>query len=172
MKLRSTLFLLVGAACATTSMQTGPEPEYTPTGEVVYYDRIATFDATHVQSPNCSLRRRDDGSWGGVLAERPIDVSVNEVTVKGADFLVSREDSRPGKSVITGQFQGRIFRFELTDDQVSIRTSNLSAVYPNRVLGERSAKYGTRGEVELRGEASGENPPWPQFAFALMSAFY
>jgi hypothetical protein len=176
------LLLLALAGCATTPAQ--PEAEYKPTGEVRYHDRIATFDATHVRAPNCNLKRRDDGTWGGTLSDRPIDVSVTAVALRGVDFILSRAEAAPGKSVVTGQLQGRMFRFEWDSDQMAVRTggsslastgaggSGVSANFRGRVVGEKSSRFGPLGDVQLLGEASEENAPWPQVAFALMAVFY
>jgi hypothetical protein len=166
---RSLLFLLACSACATTPAV--PEKEYRPAGEVRYYNRSASFDETRVRSVKCNLQRRADGTWGGVIDGRAIDVSVNDITVRGVDIIVNREESRPGKQVFTAQFQGRIFRFEISDDSVSVRTGSMSANYPGRLLGEGVSRFGPNGELELRGESSLENPPWPQLAFALIAAF-
>jgi hypothetical protein len=169
MKRRTLLLALACSACATTPSV--PEPEFKPTGGVVTYGKTASFDATRVRSVSCNLRMREDGSWGGSLGDRGIDVSVNDVTVKGVDLLISREDSRPGKTIITAQFKGLIYRFEFQGERAVVRTPSASLSFGGRVLGDNVAHYGPMGEFELRGEASKENPPWPQFAFALLAAY-
>ena len=166
---RTILLALALAGCATTPA--APEPEFHPTGEVLSYDRNASFDATRVKSVFGNMRMREDGSWGGVLANKGVDVSVDDVTVRGVDLFVSREESRKGKTIITAQIQGNIYRFEFVGDRALIRTPSVSLTFDGRVGGQGYAKYGTMGELTLKGDASKENPPWPQFAFALIAAF-
>jgi hypothetical protein len=169
MKRRTLLLALACSACATTPA--APEPDYKPTGGVVTYNRTATFDATHVRSVSCNMRMREDGSWGGSLGDRGLDVAVTDVTVKGVDLFINREESRPGKTIITAQFKGLLYRFELQGERALVRTPTVSLSYGGRVLGDNVARYGPMGEFELTGEASKENPPWPQIAFALLAAF-
>ena len=166
--------VLLGLITGCTLPTVVPEAkasEYVALGEVNYRRRSASFDAVRVRSANCNLAKRTDGSWGGTLDNRPIDVSVTDTHIRGVEFTLSREESQPGRTIITGQFQGRIYRFELTDDLAIVRTANSSLNFPGRLLGEQVVKYGSLQELELRGEAGKELPPWPQLAFALMAAF-
>jgi hypothetical protein len=172
---RGTIVVLLGlSACATAPA--APEPEYKPTGEVVIYERTSTFDGTHVRGPSCNLSRRDDGSWGGVLGGRGIDVAVTNDSIRGVDLTISREESTRGHQVITALFMGLIYRFELSADGAIIRTPTRSMTFPGRVVGERLASYGggvggAHGDFTLRGDASLENPPWPQLALALLATY-
>ena len=157
--------------------QTVPEAmstDYKATGEIIAYGASASFDDYRVRSVYCNLSKRTDGSWGGTFGDqqRPLDVSVDEAHVRGVDFNMNREDSKPGSLIITGQFQGRIFRFEMDSTQVVVRTSAKSLTYPGRVVGEDVVKYGPMQDLQLKGEAGKESPPWPQFGFALMAAFH
>jgi hypothetical protein len=145
--------------------------EYKSSGEVIAYGRTSSFDAYRVRSTQCNLAKRTDGSWGGTFSDRPLDVSVDDAHARGVDFNLNREDSKPGSLIVTGQFQGRIFRFEMNATQVLVRTPTTSLTYPGRVVGENVVKYGPMQNLELRGEASIEAPPWPQIGFALMCAF-
>ena len=143
--------------------------EFKATGEVLLYDRTAAFDAYRVRSPKCNMSKRTDGSWGGVLAERPIDVTVTANRISGVELMLTREASELNKIVITGQFQGRIYRFELDDKRAIMRAPNVSFTLDGRQVGPQQTTYGQQGNLQLRGEAGGENPPWPQLAFALMA---
>jgi hypothetical protein len=137
------------------------------------YGKSSSFDPYRVRGTQCNLSKRTDGSWGGTFGNegRALDVSVDDAHVRGVDFNLNREDSKPGSLIVTGQFQGRIFRFEMNATQVLVRTSATSLTYPGRVVGENVVKYGPMQNLELRGEASKEAPPWPQIGFALMCAF-
>lgn len=143
--------------------------EFKATGEVLLYNRTASFDAYRVRSPQCNLSKRTDGSWGGVIAERPIDVTVTDKRISGVEFMLTREQSEGNHTVITGQFQGRIYRFEFDDTRAIIRAPNSSFTLDGRQVGPNQTTYGPQGNLQLRGEAGGENPPWPQIGFALMA---
>ena len=143
--------------------------EFKATGEVLLYNRTVSFDAYRVRSPKCNLSRRTDGSWGGVLTERPIDVSVTDTRISGVELMLTREKSEGNKLVITGQFQGRIYRFELDDNRALIRGPANSFTLDGRQVGPQQTTYGPQGNLQLRGEAGSENPPWPQIGFALMA---
>lgn len=164
--------LLVCGACALP--QVVPEAlstEFKPTGEVVFRERTASFDGSRVRAPACNLSRRTDGSWGGTLGGRALDVSVTPTHVRGVDFVMARDQAEQGKLIITGQYLGRIFRFEVLNDRVVVRTPSNSLTLPGRIVSERGAAYGVMQELQLRGEAGVENQPWPQFGLALMAAF-
>lgn len=146
--------------------------EFKPTGETSMYNRSAAWDAVRVRSPKCNLAKRTDGSWGGTFADRAFDVSVTNSKITGVEFNLTREMSEGNHTVITGQFQGRIYRFEFDEKQALIRTPNTSVTLPGRTPGENKTTYGGRGELLLNGEAAQpENAPWPQFGFALMAMF-
>lgn len=146
--------------------------EFKPTGEALLYNRSAAFDAVRVRSPKCNLAKRTDGSWGGTFAERPLDVSVTNTKITGVEFNLTREMSEGMHTVITGQFQGRIYRFEFDEKQALVRAPNTSLTLPGRTPGENKTTYGGRGELQLIGEAAQpENAPWPQIGFVLMAMF-
>lgn len=170
--MRHAFVALAVLASSCTLPQVVPEAlntEFKPTGEVLLYDRTASFDAVRVRSPRINLAQRTDGSWGGVLADRPIDVTVTDKTVRGVEFTLSREASEGNRLVITGQFQGRIYRFEFDDEKALIRGPTTSMNLQNRFVSARQTTYGPQQNLVLRGEAGAENPPWPQFGFALMA---
>lgn len=165
--------VVVLGGCAGMFPATVPEAagEYKPTGEVHAYDATATFDAVRVRAPRCNLTKRTDGSWGGTLGDRGVDVSVDDAHIRGAELLLTREESTANHTIITGQFQGRIFRFEMDESKAIVRTPTKSTTYQGRFVSEGVTKYGPQGDMELRGEAGLEKAPWPQIAFALMAAF-
>lgn len=170
--MRASLLVAVVALTSCTFPTVVPEAlntEFKATGEVLLYNRTVAFDAYRVRSPKCNLSRRTDGSWGGTLSERPIDVSVTDTRISGVEFMLTREQSEGNKMVITGQFQGRIYRFELDDNQALIRAPNNSFTLQGRQVSPTQTTYGPQGNLQLRGEAGSENPPWPQIGFALMA---
>lgn len=143
--------------------------EFKATGEVLLYNRTAAFDAYRVRSPKCNLSKRTDGSWGGVLAERPVDVSVTDRRISGVELMMTRELSDENKLVITGQFQGRIYRFEFDDQRAIMRAPNMAFTLDGKQVAPHQITYGPQGNLQLKGEAGTDSPPWPQIAFALMA---
>ncbi len=172
MRVTSMLGVVLLAGC--TLPQVVPEAlvnEYVPTGEVQVNRFGASFDAVRVRSPQANLAKRTDGSWGGVLNGEPVDVSVTDGAVRGVYFTLSRSDSSPDKTVITGQWKGGIYRFELGPEEALIRTPKYSLTFPGRAVQGNDTLYGPRGELRLSGEAGTVPPAWPQTAFALVAAF-
>jgi hypothetical protein len=166
------VFTLAMAGCTfPTVVPEALNTEFKPLGEVAFRERTAAFDEVRVRAVNCNLSKRTDGSWGGTLGDRAVDVSVSDTDVRGVEMVVSREASQQGRLVISGQFMGMIQRFEIDQDRVMVRTQVTNNTFGGRVVSERGAKYGPFQELELRGVAGDENPPWPQIAFALIAAF-
>lgn len=164
--------LLLCSCSFPTVMPEALNTEFKPTGEVLVYNRTVSFDAVRVRSPECNLSKRTDGSWGGTLNQRPLDVNVYGEKVRGVDFTMTREQSDANHLVITGQFQGRIYRFELDDQKAIIRGPSASMNYPGRQVSPNQTTYGGQGNFQLRGEAGAENPPWPQIGFAFMAMMH
>ncbi len=170
--MRSSLVVVAALLSSCSFPTVVPEAkntEFKPTGEVLLYNRTASFDAYRVRSPKCNLSKRTDGSWAGVLIERPIDVTVTDKRITGVEFMLTREQSEGNHTVITGQMQGRIYRFEFDDTRAIIRAPNASFTLDGRQVGPTQTTYGPQGNLQLRGEAGSENPPWPQLGFALMA---
>jgi len=145
--------------------------DFEATGSIQLRSFGATFDKYRVRSPSANLAVRTDGSWAGVLSGRAIDVSVDETTLRGVDLVLSRSESTPDNTVITGQFEGKMLRFEFDAKGARIRTPRFSNTYYGRFPKEGALNYGQGGEVTLKGEAASATPPWPQFALALVAAF-
>ena len=160
--------LLLGACALFPQPLPETTTEFVATGEVSLHLAGAAFDAVRVRKPNVNLSKRSDGSWGGVMSGQAIDVSVTPNRLSGVNLTLKLEESGgPKGTVITGQFHGDIVRFEIGPEQAVIRTSNHSTTLtrsgPNT--------FGPRGELELKGEAALPEPPWPQFALAMLAAF-
>ena len=145
--------------------------EYKPEGEVNVRGHSASFDRFRVRSAKVNLTARTDGSWAGTLNQQALDLSVDENSIRGVELVLSRVDSTPGHIVITGQFQGRIMRFEFDDQQAMIRGALVSNTYHGREVKSGETLYGPAGELVLKGEAGTMTPPWPQFGLALLAAF-
>lgn len=150
--------------CATT--QGGSSSDFVPTGEMEFLGTGASFNATRVVGPQVNMGRRSDGSWGGVLQRRPMDLSVEPGKARGVELQLAWTQT-PQKTVITGQYQGRILRFEYDQEQLLVRTPSRSLTLyrkgPNH--------FGPMGEMVVKGEAALPEPPMPQFAFALVATF-
>jgi hypothetical protein len=84
---------------------------------------------------------------------------------------MTREESQKGHLVITGNFNSKMVRFEIDGDKVLVRTPVSSRTLSGRMTAGSVVKFGPFQELELRGEAGVESPPWPQIAFALLSVF-
>ncbi len=169
---RSLLMLSGGLLLSACAIFPQPLPEtqteFVATGEVQLHSQGAAFDAVRIRKPSANLSKRTDGSWGGVMGGQAIDVAVTPKRVSGVNLtLVLEESGGPKGTVITGQFQGNIVRFEIGPNQALIRTANRSTT----LTASGPGTYGPRGELELKGEASLPEPPWPQFALAMLAAF-
>lgn len=170
------LVAVVLSGCAGMFPTVVPEAqsaEYNPTGEVQANRYGATFDAVRVRNPNCNLSKRTDGSWGGKIGDHALDVSVTPDRIRGVNFVLSKTDSTADRLIITGQMDGKIYRFELGPTDALVRTPNQSLTFPGRVVEGGVTYYGPMKELSLKGEASGgmANVAWPQLALALLAAF-
>jgi hypothetical protein len=140
--------------------------EFKPTGELNFYDKSASFDPWRVRSPNANITKRTDGSWGGVVRDEPLDVTVTADQITGAVIKLVRQDTAEGY-VITGQIDGAIVRYEVLKDKLLIRTTRQSFT-----LGRRDANsFGGKGEFTMAGEAANPEAPWPQIGLALLAMF-
>jgi hypothetical protein len=166
------LSAVVASTCFPTVVPEALNTEFKATGEVQIYNRSAAFDAVRVRSPQCNMAKRTDGSWGGTFNNAALDVTVTDTRITGVNFVMTREMSEGKRTVITGQFQGRIYRFEFDDKEAMIRGPAQSMTYPGRQVAADQTTYGPMGNLMMRGEAGGEDPPWPQIAFALMSLMH
>ena len=168
MKLISAAVVLLAAGpCALPQVVPEAQGEFTAAGEVQFYSRSASFDSSRVRSTRMNLAKRTDGSWAGTFLDQPVDVSVTPDKIRGVNLTISLEDVGDKGFLITGQWQGRILRYELRPEMFIARTPNQS-VSLNR---KTENSYGPNGELELRGQANDEPLHWPQMAFALMSVF-
>jgi hypothetical protein len=166
--LASCVSLCVLSGCAAMFPSSVPEAatEFKPTGELNFYDKSASFDPWRVRGVNANITKRSDGSWGGLIRQEPLDVTVTADEITGAQIKVVRQDTADGY-VITGQINGAIVRYEILKDKLLVRTRTVSFT-----LGRRDANsFGGRGEFTLSGEAASPEAPWPQIGLALLSMF-
>lgn len=168
MRLVSLAAAVVLSSCTFATVVPEANSEFKPSGEVLLYNRSVSFDAVRIRSPLANMTKRTDGSWGGTVNNAPLDITVNENRVSGVNFSMTRENSEGNKVIYTGQFQGRIYRFELDEQQAMIRAPAKSMTLPGRQVGNNQTTYGPMGNLQLRGEAGSDNPPWPQLALSLM----
>lgn len=160
--------LCVLSGCAALFPASVPEAatEFKPTGELNFYDKSASFDPWRVRAVNANITKRTDGSWGGMVRDEALDVTVTAQEITGALLKLVREDTADGY-VITGQINGAIVRYEVLKDKLVIRTGRQSFT-----LGRRDAtSFGSRGEFTLAGEAANPEAPWPQIGLALLAMF-
>ena len=147
--------------CATSSAASKP---FVAAGSITSSFGTASFSDAEVRGPHINLVSRGDGSWGGTFGDTGVDVSVHGDRVAGNGMLVSIDRSNPDVLVITGQANNRMFRFEVSEQQLLVRTDSTSLTQPR-------TGPGAYGIVTFSGKAMNEDPPEPQFAFALIGAF-
>ncbi|HME89862.1 MAG TPA: hypothetical protein VKE49_00450 [Myxococcaceae bacterium] len=155
-----------GAAGSGSEPSAAKSAGFQPTGAIVFARGSASFDANRVAGPRINVTKRSDGTWAGTLDDQIVDVTVNGNRLVGSFMTMSVEQSSNGV-LITGQWLGRILRFQVTPDQVVVRTPNRSLTLNRKGEGE----YGPGGELRLSGEAALLNPPMPQFALAMAATF-
>jgi hypothetical protein len=164
---------LLALGCKSTAEakpdQAAPPAAFKPTGEVIFSSSGisggSTFDATRVVGPRVNMSQRGDGSWAGTLQDGSVDASLYPNRLAGVDLTLTQE-KKPDGVIITGQYQGRILRFEVDSQKFVARTPNRSFTLTKNGEGT----YGS-GALKLTGDAALPNPPWPQFALALVGAF-
>jgi hypothetical protein len=165
-------FALLGSVwlfgCALPQVVPEASGELIPTGEVLFSaGSSASFDGARVSSPEMSLSRRTDGSWGGIFQGQPFDVSVTPIAARGVGVVLTLEDDGAGVMKIIGQWHGRTVRYELAADHIAIRSHSHSFDLSRDAL----SASGREGELKLKGQAGEPHPPWPQIGFALLAVF-
>ena len=135
-------------------------------GEISFMGTGASFDGSHVVGARVNLSRRSDGSWGGLMMDQPVDVSISGKRVSGVNLTMSFTQTSEG-TLIQGQWLGRILRFEINQNEAIIRTPTRSLTLRRNANGS----YGPNSELTMKGDATKLNPPLPQFAFAMAATF-
>ncbi|MCI0672384.1 MAG: hypothetical protein L0Y64_18185 [Myxococcaceae bacterium] len=163
---------VAGQGCATTGSAGGQEQsDFQKSGEVVVTtggtSGSASFDARRVVGPNVNVSRRDDGSWAGPVNGQFYSFTMTPGRIAAANFTLSYEETPTGVTM-NGYIQGRMFRFEVNDTQLVVRTASGRSLTLPRYSAQ---EFGQSGNVKFLGEASQQNPPMPQLAFALLGAF-
>lgn len=152
---------LVLGGCATTPSK--PPTPFVATGSINSRIGSASFDADAVAGPKIQVRNVDGDNWRGTLRDTTVDVSAQPGHIGGVNLTMAI-DQEPNDLVITGQLNGRIFRFELTPDRLRVRTDTRSDDLPRTGANEYD-------QVNFTGDAVEGKRPEPQFAFALVGTF-
>lgn len=152
---------LLLCACATTP--SAPPKPFVATGGVNSRIGSASFSADAVMGPKINVRNVDGDDWRGTLLERSIDVSAHPGHLNGVNLTMAI-DQEPNHLTVTGQIDGRIFRFELTADKLMVRTPTRSDDLPRTGPNEYD-------QVNFTGDAVEGKRPEPQFALALAGTF-
>ena len=115
-------------------------------GEI--YTRLshATFDDQQIIGPRVSMTRRSDGTWGGWLRGRPLDITVTDEGIRGVGLTLYVERG-PEYLVLHGYYDDRPIRVEWP----------MEGVIP------------TWFYYRFGGAAGRPNPPIPQFLIALLA---
>lgn len=168
---RLAITLLSLCACATTSQSL--DKEFTPTGEVALYDRIVTFDSTSVRSSQIQLSTKDGREWSGRVMNQLMYVTVDANSARGPGFNMELIAEADGSTTVSGQYQGRFFRAELTGDHALVRGNIAGAQLQGREAEPGLVTYGTKGGygqsgyLQLKGDAA--ELRWPHVGFALFA---
>ncbi|HSP19752.1 MAG TPA: hypothetical protein VLQ79_09565, partial [Myxococcaceae bacterium] len=146
-------------------------PDFEPTGGIVVASgNGARFTAVEVRGPRVQVKQRSDGSWGGTIQSGgksvPIDANFEGGRFNGSNIRMSIE-RKEGKTTVVGSFQDHIIRFEVTKNEIIVRTPARSDNYV--ALGP-PGEYGGTQSVHLEGEAQ-QFPPTPAFALAMLGSF-
>jgi hypothetical protein len=159
-------------ACAEGSASSGSAaPDFQPTGGIVVASGAgARFNANEVRGSRVKLKQRADGTWGGTIYSNgknvPIDATFESGRFTGANIRMSIERVA-GQTTIVGSFDNHIIRFEVTAEELRVRTPTKSNNYVR--LGP-PGEYGGPQTITLEGEAQ-QAPPTPAFALAMVGAF-
>lgn|GEM_PF-4439926 len=156
----SLTLLLAGCAHGPST----PEKPFVATGGIASTVGSASFDADAIVGPKINIKKENDTDWRGSIKEQTIDVTDHGELISGVN-LHMKIDQQPNHLTITGQLAGRMFRFEVTPDQLKVVTDTRSDTLPRT----SPSQYAS---VNLSGDAiDPAKRPEPQFAFALMGTF-
>lgn len=140
--------------------------DFEPTGVVMFQKANASFDGARIVGPFVNMNRRDDGSWTGLLGGQPVEAAASGAGLRGVNLTLNVESSAAG-TVVTGQWQGRAWRFELRPQDVVVKAPAATLNLAKKDEGT----YGPEGELRLTGDAAKADAPQPQLALALLGTF-
>ena len=127
---------------------------FTPTGEILYSrGNSAAFDAVTVLGPSVSMRRRDDGSWGGTLFNRAVDLTVRPSGFSGLNTQISIR-AQSDRTVMEGMWAGHFVHYEvqaLQGGKVRVTTDTTAGAQANTSMPFCSA---TIASTPIQGERS------------------
>jgi hypothetical protein len=119
---------------------------FEPTGEI--YTRVShvKFDDQQVIGPRVNMTRRSDGTWGGWLRGRPLDITLTENGIRGVGLTLYIKRNAD-YLVLHGYYENNAIRVEWPTE----------GVVP------------TWFWYRFGGVAARPNPPVPQFLLALLA---
>lgn len=166
-----TLAMLAVACAEGSASSSSAAPDFQATGGIVVASGNGSrFNAVEVRGVRVAVKQRSDGTWGGTIQSGaksvPIDATFENGRFTGANIRMSIERAN-GQTTIVGSFQDKIVRFEVTAEEIRIRTPTKSDNYARL---EPPGEYGGPQTVHLEGEAQ-QAPPTPAFALAMLGAF-
>jgi hypothetical protein len=142
----------------------------------------AVYDAQHVAGKRLELALHTDGRWSGMIHGHHAVLEAGLDTIAGPGFnLQFRRAS--GVLRIDGAAGGRSFHATLSPASLTGYSDGGWCVFDFLLVGDSTYRgayacppsalqyAGHSAEVRLSGNAAEEDPPFPQFAFALFSAF-
>ncbi len=139
-----------------------------PAGTLNLNATTARFDTDAVEGPTVSMKRRPDGSWGGTLQGKPLDVRLNGDRLVGSEL--KGELRRKGSELrMEGQWQGTRFRYELTPERLVVRLGTAGADYLRQPDGALQAQSHSQRGGSLTGAEGLLDAPLP-LLLALIAA--
>jgi hypothetical protein len=173
--------MITAALIALVAVQA---PAFEPVGELLFSARgdsnaTVSFDGTRIVGPRVNLTRREDGTWAGNMGDQEIDVTVSADTIVGANVKLHLEPVQAGVRM-KGLWFGERISLELDGKKLSGRLGDCSFDLKRTVPGVFEGNVGcigpgasfpatAKGKLKLRGQASENRPPSPQFPLALIT---
>lgn len=156
----SLTLLLAGCAHGPTA----PEKPFVAQGGIATTVGSASYNTDRIVGPIINIKNEGDNDWRGTLRDQTIDVSFDGSHASGVN-LHMQVDQQPNHLTVTGQLGGRMFRFELTPDELKVVTDTRGDTLPR-------TGPNAYASVNFSGDALDPSKrPEPQFAFALMGTF-
>jgi hypothetical protein len=164
---------------APESLAAAPAPEADVEGRIIVRGILngpsVSFSADQVVGPRINLGRQSDGSWGGMLRDRMVTLTVEPGTVSSPTLTLHIQNIAQGVEVrgtwITPGPRDDV-EIRVSPDELYLREPYVEPAVYLEAIGEGHYGSGIYGDaVELVGAAARLHPPEPQFALGLLGAF-
>lgn len=185
--LRPMWALGLAASLASPFEASAQSPSFQPAGEILFVPWGSTgagvsYSDDRIVGPNVNLTRRDDGGWAGDLMGQNVDLSVTPTRLSGPNFDVHIE-SKGDELRVRGNAFGVHVSVEVDPKRIAGRSGNCSFDLTRRMPGVFRGEVGCASPrailpstgtatLKLAGNAAAREPSLPQFALALLAAFF